>query len=168
MRKLLSKLTDSTLLNPIRSCSVLAILLLLSLWQASKLTVNSNNLDLLPKENPSVIKTQKVIEMIGGNGFYILSIKFKDEKGMTDHLAKAFAAKKKGQNEVWEQELKEADKVKQKNAAYYKERELAIKNASDLLYEKLLKEKEWIAVDNFSNSNDIEIHPKEKNENTIH
>ncbi|MBM9576903.1 MMPL family transporter [Leptospira sp. 201903070] len=144
MRKLLSGLTDSILLNPIRSCSVLAVLLILSLWQASKLTVNSNNLDLLPKSNPSVIKTQKVIEMIGGNGFYILSIKFKDEKGMTEHLTKAFVAKKKGQNEVWEQELKEAEKVKQKNASYYKERELAIKNASDLLNERLLKEKEYV------------------------
>ncbi|EQA52419.1 efflux RND transporter permease subunit [Leptospira kmetyi] len=144
MRQLLSRLTDSILLNPIRSCSVLAVFLLLSLWQASKLTVNSNNLDLLPKDNPSVIKTQKVIEMIGGNGFYILSIKFKDEKGMTDHLVKAFAAKKKGQTEIVENELKEAEKVKQKNVSYYKERENAIKKASDVLNERLLKEKDYV------------------------
>ncbi|TGL97465.1 transporter [Leptospira barantonii] len=144
MRQLLSRLTDSILLNPIRSCSVLAVFLLLSLWQASKLTVNSNNLDLLPKDNPSVIKTQKVIEMIGGNGFYILSIKFKDEKGMTDHLVKAFAAKKNGQPEIAENELKEAEKVKQKNVSYYKERENAIKKASDVLNERLLKEKEYV------------------------
>lgn len=144
MRKLLSRLTDSILLNPIRSSGVLALLLLLSLWQASKLTVNSNNLDLLPKDNPSVIKTQKVIEMIGGNGFYILSIKFKDEKGMTEHLTKAFAAKRNGQPEIAEKELKEAEKVKQKNIIYYKERETAIKKASDLLNERLLKEKEFV------------------------
>ncbi|TGK31018.1 transporter [Leptospira gomenensis] len=144
MRKLLSKLTDSILLNPIRSSGVLALLLLLSLWQASKLTVNSNNLDLLPKDNPSVVKTQKVIEMIGGNGFYILSIKFKDERGMTEHLTKAFAAKRSGQPEIAEKELKEAEKVKQKNVIYYKERETAIKKASDLLNERLLKEKEFV------------------------
>ncbi|TGM95826.1 efflux RND transporter permease subunit [Leptospira yasudae] len=144
MRQLLSRLTDSILLNPIRSCSVLAVFLLLSLWQASKLTVNSNNLDLLPKDNPSVVKTQKVIEMIGGNGFYILSIKFRDEKGMTEHLVKAFAAKKKGQPEIAEKELKEAEKVKQKNVAYYKERENAIKKASDVLNERLLKEKDYV------------------------
>lgn len=101
MRQLLSKLTDSILLNPIHSCSVLIVFLFLSFWQASKLTVNSNNLDLLPKNSPSVVKTQKVIEMIGGNGFYILSIKFKDEKGMTDHLVKAFAARKKGSPKSW-------------------------------------------------------------------
>ncbi|XDD51454.1 RND family transporter [Leptospira sp. WS92.C1] len=144
MRKLLSKLTDSILLNPIRSSGVLAVLLLLSLWQASKLTVNSNNLDLLPKDNPSVVKTQKVIEMIGGNGFYILSLKFKDEKGMTEHLVKAFAARKKGDHETAEKELKEAEQVKQQNRSYYKERENAIKNASDLLNERLLKEKEYV------------------------
>ncbi|EMY02310.1 hypothetical protein LEP1GSC029_0114, partial [Leptospira interrogans str. 2002000626] len=108
MKQFLSRITDSILLNPIRSCSILFVLLLLSFWQASKLTVNSNNLDLLPKNNPSVVKTQKVIEMIGGNGFYILSIKFKDEKGMTDHLVKAFVARKKGQPEIAEKELKEA------------------------------------------------------------
>lgn len=141
MRQLLSGITDSILLNPIRSCSVLAVFLFLSFWQASKLTVNSNNLDLLPKNNPSVVKTQKVIEMIGGNGFYILSIKFKDEKGMTDHLVKAFAARKQGQPEVAERELKEAEKVKRQNAAYYKERENSIKKASDVLNERLLKEK---------------------------
>ncbi|MCG6192922.1 MMPL family transporter [Leptospira sp. FAT2] len=144
MRQLLSRVTDSILLNPIRSCSVLAVFLLLSLWQASKLTVNSNNLDLLPKDNPSVVKTQKVIEMIGGNGFYILSIKFKDEKGMTEHLVKAFAAKKKGQPEIAEKELKEAETIKQKNVSYYKERENAIKKASDVLNERLLKEKDYV------------------------
>ncbi|EKR63092.1 export membrane protein [Leptospira weilii str. 2006001853] len=144
MRQLLSGITDSILLNPIRSSSVLAVFLFLSFWQASKLTVNSNNLDLLPKDNPSVVKTQKVIEMIGGNGFYILSIKFKDEKGMTDHLVKAFAARKKGQPEVVEKELKEAEKVKQQNVTYYKERENAIKKASDVLNERLLKEKKFV------------------------
>lgn len=144
MRQLLSKLTDSILLNPIHSCSVLIVFLFLSFWQASKLTVNSNNLDLLPKNSPSVVKTQKVIEMIGGNGFYILSIKFKDEKGMTDHLVKAFAARKKGQSEIVEKELKEAEKIKQQNVAYYKERENAIKKASDVLNERLLKEKKFV------------------------
>lgn len=144
MKQFLSRITDSILLNPIRSCSILFVLLLLSFWQASKLTVNSNNLDLLPKNNPSVVKTQKVIEMIGGNGFYILSIKFKDEKGMTDHLVKAFVARKKGQPEIAEKELKEAEKIKQQNVSYYKERENAIKKASDILNERLLKEKKFV------------------------
>lgn len=144
MKQLLSRITDSILLNPIRSCSILFVLLLLSFWQASKLTVNSNNLDLLPKNNPSVVKTQKVIEMIGGNGFYILSIKFKNEKGMTDNLVKAFVARKKGQPEIAEKELKEAEKIKQQNVSYYKERENAIKKASDILNERLLKEKKFV------------------------
>lgn len=82
--------------------------------------------------------------MIGGNGFYILSIKFKDEKGMTDHLVKAFVARKKGQPEIAEKELKEAEKIKQQNVSYYKERENAIKKASDILNERLLKEKKFV------------------------
>ncbi|WP_218669091.1 hypothetical protein, partial [Leptospira kirschneri] len=49
MKQFLSRITDSILLNPIRSCSILVVLLLLSFWQASKLTVNSNNLEPVSK-----------------------------------------------------------------------------------------------------------------------
>ncbi|MFB5650028.1 RND family transporter [Leptospira wolffii] len=144
MRKILSKATELVLTKPVPSSLLLLIILGLSAVFASRLSINSDNLQLLPPDNPSVIQTKRVIEMVGGSGFYTVALKFKDEKGMTEHLVKAFQAKKDGNAELQRKELELADQEKKKNAAYYKSKEIALKNASERLAEALKKETDLI------------------------
>ncbi|WCL50461.1 efflux RND transporter permease subunit [Leptospira sp. GIMC2001] len=144
MRKFLSNVVEQVLLNPIKSSIVLFIFLGLSIWQTSTLTVNTNNMELLPPNNPSIVKTRKVIEMIGGNGFYILSLKFDDKKGMTEALQESFVTRKSGDIEKANQQLASAFAIRSKNLKYYTEQEKLLKTTSDKLNARLLQEKEFV------------------------
>ncbi|WP_108926960.1 MMPL family transporter [Leptospira johnsonii] len=144
MRKFLSKTTELVLTNPAASSAILFIFLVISGFLATRLSINSDNLQLLPSDNPSVVQTKRVIEMIGGSGFYTVALKFKDDKGMTEHLTKAFQAKRNGDPETQKKELELADEAKRKNVAYYKAREIALKRASDKLAAEVLKDKELV------------------------
>ncbi|MEI7013775.1 MMPL family transporter [Leptospira licerasiae] len=144
MRKLLSKATELVLTKPAASSAILFIFLVVSAVLATRLSINSDNLQLLPSDNPSVVQTKRVIEMIGGSGFYTVALKFKDDKGMTEHLTKAFQAKRNGDPETQKKELELADEAKRKNIAYYKSKEIALKRASDKLATEVLKDKELV------------------------
>ncbi|TGK00370.1 transporter [Leptospira selangorensis] len=144
MRKLLSKATELVLTKPAASSAILFIFLVISALLATRLSINSDNLQLLPSDNPSVVQTKRVIEMIGGSGFYTVALKFQDDKGMTEHLTKAFQAKRNGDPETQKKELELADEAKRKNIAYYKAREIALKKASDKLATEVLKDKELV------------------------
>ncbi len=144
MRKLLSKATESVLIHPGRFSALLVLVLSISAFYATRLSINSDNLQLLPSDNPSVIQTKRVIEMVGGSGFYTVALKFKDEKGMSEHLTKAFQAKRNGDPETQTKELELADAAKRKNVQYYKSRELALKNASDKLATALKADTEMV------------------------
>ncbi|TGM17101.1 transporter [Leptospira selangorensis] len=144
MRKLLSKATELVLTKPAASSAILFIFLVISALLATRLSINSDNLQLLPSDNPSVVQTKRVIEMIGGSGFYTVALKFQDDKGMTEHLTKAFQAKRNGDPETQKKELELADEAKRKNISYYKAREIALKKASDKLATEVLKDKELV------------------------
>ncbi|EPG74721.1 export membrane protein [Leptospira fainei serovar Hurstbridge str. BUT 6] len=144
MRKFLSKSTDAVLTRPVTSSICLLIFLCVSAFYTTRLSINSNNLELLPPENPSVVITRKVIEMVGGSGFYTVVLKFKDEKGMTSHLVKAFQAKRDGNTDLQKKELDLADSEKRKHLPYYKEREKALKQSSEKLAELFLADKEFV------------------------
>lgn len=144
MRKLLSKATELVLTKPAASSAILFIFLVISGFLATRLSINSDNLQLLPSDNPSVVQTKRVIEMIGGSGFYTVALKFQDDKGMTEHLTKAFQAKRNGDPETQKKELELADEAKRKNIAYYKAKEIALKKASDKLATEVLKDKELV------------------------
>ncbi|MGJ4748174.1 MMPL family transporter [Leptospira sp. SA-E8] len=144
MRKLLSKATELVLTKPAASSAILFIFLVISGFSATRLSINSDNLQLLPSDNPSVVQTKRVIEMIGGSGFYTVALKFQDDKGMTEHLTKAFQAKRNGDPETQKKELELADEAKRKNIAYYKAKEIALKRASDKLAAEVLKDKELV------------------------
>lgn len=140
MKKFVSLLCNILLARPVLSAVALAAVLFLSFLQTKKLTINSNQIDLLPPEFPEVIQTKKVVEMIGGNGFYIVAMKSKDSKGMTDHLYKSYELKKKGRLEEAKKEVELAEKTKQENKEYYNALEAELKKSADDLYDRLTVE----------------------------
>ncbi len=62
----------------------------LSLWATSKLTINSNQLELISQDLPEVKEVKRVIDMVGGAGHLILGVRNDDEKllkAVADDLA---------------------------------------------------------------------------------
>jgi predicted RND superfamily exporter protein len=54
---------------------ILLLLTAFSVWEVQKLKINYNQIDLLPKELPSVKATNELINMVGGVGYLILALK---------------------------------------------------------------------------------------------
>jgi uncharacterized protein len=144
MRRVVSLLSNIFVNYPFITLLGFIFFVVTAYFSASNLTINSNQIDLLPAEYKEVILTKKVVEMIGGNGFYILTLKTKDEKGMDKHLVKAFEYKHKGDTDNYKKELALADEVKNKNLDYYKSQEKKLKKVSNVLYKRLIQEKDLI------------------------
>ncbi len=142
MKNIISILSHIFLLRPFLTLAALIIIIGLSVHQSFKLSINSNQIDLLPADGIEVVKTKEVIEMIGGNGFYIVAMKIKDEKGRDKKVLSAVDAKKKGNMELFTSEMAEAEKIKQDNLDYYTKNERKIKRYADKLNAELLKDKD--------------------------
>ncbi len=78
---------------------ILAILALTgaSLWGTTKLTINSNQLDLISQDLPEVQDVKRVIDMVGGSGYLMLALRGEDEptlKKAADDIAAGLMADK--------------------------------------------------------------------------
>ncbi|RKG88328.1 efflux RND transporter permease subunit [Corallococcus terminator] len=70
--------------------TVLLLLLGLAVWGTSKLTINSNQLDLISQDLQEVKDVKRVIDMVGGSGFFMVALRGDDEatlKRVADDLA---------------------------------------------------------------------------------
>ncbi len=83
-----------------RPGTVLLIILALlgvSLYGTSKLTINSNQLDLISQDLPEVKEVKRIIDMVGGSGYFMLALRSSDEatlKRVADDLAERLLADK--------------------------------------------------------------------------
>jgi hypothetical protein len=76
---------------------VILALLGISLYGTSKLTINSNQLDLISQELPEVKEVKRIIDMVGGSGYFMLALRSSDEatlKRVADDLAAKLQADK--------------------------------------------------------------------------
>jgi predicted RND superfamily exporter protein len=76
---------------------VILALLGISLYGTSKLTINSNQLDLISQELPEVKEVKRIIDMVGGSGYFMLALRSSDEatlKRVADDLAAKLNADK--------------------------------------------------------------------------
>src|SRR6187551_100945 len=76
---------------------VILALLGISLYGTSKLTINSNQLDLISQELPEVKEVKRIIDMVGGTGHLIFALRSEDEaqlKLVADELAAKIEADK--------------------------------------------------------------------------
>jgi uncharacterized protein len=68
---------------------VILALFAVCLWGTTKLTINSNQLDLISQDLPEVIEVKRVIDMVGGSGHLMLALRGDDEatiKKVADNL----------------------------------------------------------------------------------
>lgn len=83
--------------HPVAVLVTILALLAGSVWATSKLTINSNQLDLISQELPEVKEVKRVIDMVGGSGFLMLALRGDDEptlKRVSDDIAAKLQADK--------------------------------------------------------------------------
>ncbi len=75
----------------------LIVVFLASLWGTTKLTIDSNQLNLIDQNLPEVKEVKRIIDIVGGNGYLILGLRGADEKQLkqvSDDLNARFQADK--------------------------------------------------------------------------
>jgi predicted RND superfamily exporter protein len=76
--------------RPLVVLTLLLTLGVLAALAATRLTINSNQLDLISQDLPEVKEVKRVIDMVGGAGYLMLGVRSTDEKtlkGVADDLA---------------------------------------------------------------------------------
>ncbi|MFL5343874.1 MAG: efflux RND transporter permease subunit [Hyalangium sp.] len=76
---------------------VILALLGISAYGTSKLTINSNQLDLISQDLPEVKEVKRIIDMVGGSGYFMLALRSSDEatlKRVADDMAMKLEADK--------------------------------------------------------------------------
>ena len=76
--RIASVITDILYKNPGLIALVIVILVGLSGWQMSKLTINYNQLELIPQDLPSVLATKRMFNLAGGYGNLFIALRGKD------------------------------------------------------------------------------------------
>src|SRR5690349_25159553 len=92
-----SKYADLIIKYPGRVLLLLLVLGGASTYLATKLTINSNQLDLISQDLPEVKEVKRVIDMVGGAGYLMLALRSNDVaqmKAVSDDLAKMLDADK--------------------------------------------------------------------------
>src|SRR5512147_2267489 len=76
--RIASAITDRLVKNPGLIAWIVLILVGLSGWQMSKLTINYNQLELIPQDLPSVVATKRMFKLAGGYGNLFIGLRGKD------------------------------------------------------------------------------------------
>ena len=76
--RIASAIADRLYKNPGLIALVIVIIVGLSGWQMSKLTINYNQLELIPQDLPSVLATKRMFKLAGGYGNLFIALRGKD------------------------------------------------------------------------------------------
>jgi predicted RND superfamily exporter protein len=76
--RIASAIADCLYKNPGLIALVIVVIVGLSGWQMSKLTINYNQLELIPQNLPSVLATKRMFKLAGGYGTLFLALRGKD------------------------------------------------------------------------------------------
>jgi len=140
MRKIISRFVDFYLKHHFISAGVFLLILGVSGYFASNLSINSNQLDLLPQNLPVVQEARRITEMVGGTGFIILTLKFEKEDEGDRLMNQVRDLKMRGDDKQAEEVMKKASEF---YAAHHEENvrnAVALKKASDEIYDALIKQ----------------------------
>jgi predicted RND superfamily exporter protein len=97
MNRAATAYADAVVRNPLAVLLAVLALFGVSLWATLKLTVNSNQLELIDQELPEVQEVKRVIDMVGGAGHLMIGLRSDDEatlKKVADDLAAQMVADK--------------------------------------------------------------------------
>lgn len=144
MKTFLRKFCDFFLTHYMVSGLLSLAVIAVSFYLSFQIKINSNQLDLLPQDIPTIQEAKRVTDMIGGTGFVILTLKFSEKSEADKMIEEATLLKLSSKDEKAEALLKLANALYEKPEVAQKNLEDAklLKGASDELYDELIKLKE--------------------------
>ncbi len=142
MRTIISRFCDFYLSHYRISAVVALVTLVFCSYWSSKLTIDSNQLNLLPQDLPQVIEAKKITEMVGGTGYIVLGLRMKERDEGDKYLAQARILKHQGNEAEAGKMLNKANELYEKERPKHLREAEELKKASDELYEDLMKLKE--------------------------
>ena len=90
MNRAVTAYANTVVRNPLAVLVAVLALFGVSLWATLRLTINSNQLELIDQELPEVQEVKRVIDMVGGAGHLLIGLRSEDEatlKKVADDLA---------------------------------------------------------------------------------
>jgi len=142
MKRLVRRFYDFYLTRPLRSAAVALLILAFAVVGWQKLTINSNQLELMPASISAVQELKKITTMVGGTGFLVITLKHTERNPGDELIEQARLLKRHGKDE-------EAKKLAAKaNAEYAKTRKediaraQVLKDAADEIATELKKDPE--------------------------
>lgn len=124
------------------SAAVALLVLILSIFSASFLTIDSNQLDLLPDDLPHLAELRRIEKMLGGTGYIILTLKHDSESEGDRLLKQALDIYHAGDENLADQYFEKARLADAKERPDNLKRKQNLKDVSDTLYSELVKLKE--------------------------
>ncbi len=137
MKKYISLFIDFYLKHYLISLVTALVFFGFSVHFALKLTINSNQLDLLPDSLPAIEEARKINEMVGGTGYVIVTISHSEKDEGDAIMQEAIAQKVSGDDHGSEVTVRKAKEWDKEHLEQYKEKLPVLKNASDQLFEKI-------------------------------
>lgn len=142
MRTIISRFCDFYLTHYKASAAMALAVLCVCAYFTSKLTIDSNQLNLLPQDLPQVVEAKKITEMVGGTGYIVLGLRMKERDEGDKYLGQARILKHQGNEAEATKMLNKANELYEKERPKHLQQAEALKKASDELYEDLMKLKE--------------------------
>ncbi|MBE7437458.1 MAG: MMPL family transporter [Spirochaetales bacterium] len=128
------------------SAGVAVLVLIASLFSASFLTIDSNQLDLLPDDLPHLKELRRIEKMLGGTGYIILTLKHEGDSEGDRLLKQALDIYHGGDENLADKYFEKARLADEKERPDNLKRKQSLKDAADALYKELsnLKEVQYI------------------------
>lgn len=137
MRSLVTRFCHFYLSRPVASALVALLVLGVGVGLASRLDINSDQLDTLPDDLPAVQEARRVTEMIGGTGYFIIALKMQERTEGDELFYKALYHKRRSEDAQAEEYLRQAEeRYDARREQNVKDGEL-LKAAADRIAERL-------------------------------
>lgn len=144
MRRLVSRFCDLYLGHYRISAAIALILFAVSLYGAIRVFnhIDSNQLNLLPQDLPQVGEARKIIDMVGGTGYLIITLKMDETDEGDRFFEQARVLKHQSRDKEAQAALDRANAFYEKNRPRNQQNAEMLMKVSDELYDDLIKLKE--------------------------
>lgn len=139
MAQIIIRFCDIYLKHYIISSIIALVIFIAGLVLALQLKINSNQLDMLPDTIPQVSEAHRITKMVGGTGFFIITLHHGESSEGDKLIEKATRYRLAKRDDETRDLIKKANVIFKKNFKYNNQQAEILKRASDILYEKIHK-----------------------------
>lgn len=133
LRRSIAAFFQAYLGRPYRSALIALLLLVGALYFASRLTINSDQLTLLPADDPIVAETRRVTRLMGGAGYLVVAVRMTERDAGDEYFYKGLDLTRAREDEAGRELLARANAEYERLLPENKRQAELLKQASDEL-----------------------------------